>query len=173
MADRDSRSPPALWLLHAHRRGGLEFGLGVSSLPTGCIRRLCQRWHFRSSETTMIYFDGPQLEPPCLFWTPTMTKLAIWILVLAGITVPVLLSLVSMSFQSTSMPSRYGSPQTYGADPALHDTYFYIEFLGRRLSINPSIYPAILLITGAVFIVLGIYWMLHIDNCFSPIDIPK
>ena len=77
-----------------------------------------------------------------------------------------------MSISSaTRLPSRYDASEEFGGDPILHDSYFYIEIAGARFTINPSIYPAMVVLAGVALIVLGIYLMLHVNTGISFSDI--
>ena len=101
-----------------------------------------------------------------------MAKLAIWLITLAGVTVPLLLSLACLSFVSRySLPTRYTQPTELGGDPILHQSYFFVEILGQRFGINPSSYPPLIMLAGVLFIIVGLFLMLHVNTGISWSDV--
>ena len=100
-----------------------------------------------------------------------MAKLGIWLITLAGLAIPLLLSVTWLSIISkSSIPSRYAEQQELGGDPILHDSYFYIEMFGQRYGMNSSIYPPLIVLVGVMLIIAGTFFALHVNTGMSWTD---
>ena len=94
-----------------------------------------------------------------------MIKILIWALLLVGFAIPLMLSLISFSIsrQTDNLTQRNGLEFEFGADPLLHDSYAYVEMFGYKFSVNPRLYPAIIVLCGIALVVIGMICMLYID----------
>ena len=96
----------------------------------------------------------------------SMTKAIVWLILLSGLIVPSLLVFLQFAIASSVGPRFFVEKdldRVLGGDPVIHSSFWYIEVAGCRLSVNPSIYPAIILLLGILLILLGAYLMLHVN----------
>ena len=94
-----------------------------------------------------------------------MIKILIWALLLVGFAIPLMLSLISISIsrQTDNLTQRHGKELGFGAGATYHDSYAYVEMFGYKFSVNPRLYPAIIVLCGIALVVIGMICMLYID----------
>ena len=93
-----------------------------------------------------------------------MVKMIIWVLLIAGLVAPVFLSIgsviVARAMSASLERARLGAGGLGGG--AVHDSAVSVRGFGKQISVNPALYPAVIILVGACLITVGTAMMLHV-----------
>lgn len=93
-----------------------------------------------------------------------MVKMIIWVLLIAGLVAPVFLSIgsfiVARMVEESPAMERVGIGELGGDNG--YDRFVIVKTFGMQISVNPAIYPSVIILVGACLITLGTAMMLHV-----------